>query len=354
MDEFNEIVEDVELIDLGENRVVAVSSTPRDGWFSLAAPVMASLIKTGTATNNGCAQLFQMHPVDHQKWSVAKKYGSDGFTSATWWEDRRIAGNARIRPASPSSSPSAGTVPQVHLVAVAVVASQILARFDALEAKLDALMAKVDEIARFLKNQNFSQVTAAIREVRNVHASYVATGQVGSVDWSRIQDHGRIISALHEMVVMELEAVRAQLACTDMAGAKAAISAVHSAEVRQLVDTESVLVELYEHWNALYLLRKLEAGETTQGDDMASKQRVAVLKSRASVVFDSFEDLDTIHIHGRGIVHMLSADGLILGRRKDKKKRAKAQRLRKICIQIVQAHPRYEVEELPVLRLVAA
>jgi hypothetical protein len=238
-------------------------------------------------------------------------------------------------------------------VALAVLASQILARFDALDAKLDALMSKVDEIARFLKNQNFSQVTAAIREVRNVHANYLATGKVGSVDWSRIQDHGRIISALHEMVVMELEAIRAQLACTDIAGAKAAISAVRSSEVRQLVDTEDVLVELYEHWNVLYLLRKLEAGETSQGDDMASKRRVAVLKSRTSVVFDSFEGLDMIHIHGRGIVQMLSADGLILGGRKDKEKRLKAQRLRKTCMQIVKAHPRNEVEELPVLRLVA-
>ena len=354
MDEFKEIVEEIELIDLGENRVAAVSPTPQAGWVPLAGAVLASLSKAGKSVSQGCTRIFEMHPADYQKWSSAKTYGSEGFTSATWWENNRISGNARIRPASPSATPTGGAIPQAHLVAMAVLASQILARFDALEAKLDILIAKVDEIARFLKNQNFAQVTAVIRDVRNVHASYLATCRVGSVDWSRIQDQGRIINELHEIVMMELEATREQLACTNIAGAKAALAGVRSAQLHQLIDTECVLVELYENWNALYVLRKIETGESSLGDDLASDQRVAVLKSRAAVVFASFEDLDAVRIHGRGIGAMLLSDGLFVGGRKDKKKREKVQRLRKSCIKTVQTRRQYEVEEIPVLRLVAA
>jgi|GEM_PF-7007505 len=354
MDEFDEIVESIELIDLGENRVAAVSPTPQTGWISLTGPVLASFVKAGSAAAEGCTRIFEMHPADYQQWSSAKTYGSEGFTSATWWENNRISGNARIRPASPSATPTGGAIPQVHLVATAVLASQILARFDALEAKLDILIAKVDEIVRFLKNQNFAQVTAVIRDVKNVHASYLATGRVGSVDWSRIQDQGRIINELHEIVMLELEGTREQLACSDIAGAKVALAGVRSAQLRQLIDAECVLVELYENWNALYLLRKIETGESSLGDATACDQRVAVLRSRSIEVFESFDNLDAIRIHGRGVWAMLKKDGLIIGERKDKKKRKKVQHLRKSCMKIVQSRRPYEVEEIPVLRLVAA
>lgn len=345
---------EIGLFDLGENRVVALSSAERDGWVPLAGNIFSTFSKGTSAENKSFMQVFEMHPDDYQKWMSAKKYGSEGYSFATMWEDNRIAGNARIRPATVNTSSPSCTVPPSALVTFAFVASQMLARFDALEAKLDILIAKVDEISRFLEKIHFSRVTSVIREMRSVHANYLETGLVGSMDWSRIQDHGRILNELHEMVVMELEDIREKLSCTNIAGAKVTLVSVHSRKLQTLIDTEFVLIELYEIWNSLYVMRKFETSENSKWDSSAAERRLAILQERSDLMFASFNDLDKIYIHGRGIAAMLMKEGLIVGPYRDNQKREKVQRLRKKCMKIIQNRNEHIAEDLPTLRLVTA
>lgn len=344
----------IDIIELSKNRVVAFSDAPRKGWVPITETILATIANIGEVDNRGFFRTFEMHPDDYRRWLSSKKYGSGGYTFATMWEKNRISGNARIRPLENNGPASSGFLPQPQMVAFAVVVSQMVARFDALEDKLDVLIAKVDEISRFLENQQFAQITSVIRDIRSVHASYLQTGNVGSLDWSRIQDQGRIVNELHEMMVRKIEDIREKLACTDIAGAKTALDSVRSRKLKLFVDTEYALFELYEIWTSLYLIRKFEIGEDSQSDNSQVAMQLSVLKERAEDTFDSFHDLDTIQIHGRGILEMLMKDGLVLGRYKDDQRRKKVKRLRRTCIKIIESRNQHAVEALPTLKLVAA
>lgn len=313
--------EEVFLVPLGDDEVLAVPVAVQveSAQLDVSALVEAvgPLVTAVLKRHGAGGRIFELSPESQHRMLAARRDDVGPYFRGVLRDaDGRISHQLQLREVHAASAPSGLDA----LAAVQMAAIQ--AQLSRIEDSLGEIASAVSDVVGFLEVQQRSRVEAALQMLRELHDRARQTGSVTGTDWQRL-------IGVELDLETQLRAVTIELA-RRLGGRRFGKSPKSDAQEMQAINPERVAGLVKAHrmlvgglrgWNEILMLRKYEAGELTEAEVTTAKERLMRLEAQQQEVLTLLRTVITAseETTGRGVLHRLLTDGLVVGGDNDKR-----------------------------------
>jgi hypothetical protein len=315
--------EEVFLVPIGDDAVLTIPvAAQEDSSAEIDVSTLIEAVGTliGAVLKHGGrsgARLYELSPDSQRQLRGAHRDEVGSYFRGILRDaDGRIAHQIQLREVHAARAPAG-----FDALAAAQMAA-IQAQLSRIEDTLGDIAASVTDVVGFLELQQRSRVETALQILRELHDRARQTGAITQTDWDRL-------TGVEFELESQLKAVSNELA--RLLGGRTfgkspksdadQMKAIKPERVHDLVGAHRMLIGGLRGWNELLLLRKYEAGELSEAEVAAAKDRLAKLEGQHQELLEQLKAVTEASkmTNSRGWLDRLRTDGLVIGGNNDQR-----------------------------------